>query len=568
MNFKELSSYLTRLEETPSRNEMTQILSDLFKHSSKDEIDKIVYLVLGQLAPNYEGLVLNIAEKMMLRVIAKAYKLNINVVKKTYKRKGDLGNVTFSLAKEKGTGPSVTDVFNSLLDIAKDTGTGSQERKVEKMSLLLSKLDSLSAKYVSRIPVGKLRLGFSDMTILDALSLMERGDKSGRKEIEAAFNVSVDIGKIAKLVKEKGIKGVGSIEPTPGTPIRPSLCERLPSAEKILEKVGKKVFVEPKYDGFRTQLHIWRQKGEKKILIFSRNLETTTAMFPDLVEGAKKIKVESAIFDGEAIAYDAKNDRFLPFQETIQRKRKHGVEEAAKNIPLRLFIFDVLSKNGKSYLTTPFNERRKELEKINFGSDKIELTRQNIVDDPSVMRDFIKKYLSEGLEGAVIKKMDAPYKAGGRGYHWVKYKKTTEKGVADTIDCLVMGTYEGKGRRTGFGVGAFLVGIKEGSKFKTVSKIGTGLSDEQWREMDRRTRKLKVSDKPKEYEVAKNLEPDTWVSPSLVVEILSDEITKSPLHSATLALRFPRLIKFRDEKNPNQATTYLELKKLFEMQKS
>lgn len=567
MNFKELSSYLTRLEETPSRNEMTQILSDLFKRSSVDEIDKIVYLVLGQLAPNYQGLVLNIAEKMMLRVIAKAYKLDIEVVQKTYKEKGDLGNVTLSLAKVKGTDPSVTDVFNSLLEVAKDTGMGSQERKVEKMSVLLSKLDPLSAKYVSRIPVGKLRLGFSDMTILDALSLMGRGDKSGRKEIEAAFNVSVDIGRIAKLVKEKGIKGVGNIEPTPGTPIRPSLCERLPSAEKILEKVGKKVFVEPKYDGFRTQLHIWKEKDEKRVLIFSRNLETTTAMFPDLVEAAKKIKVESGIFDGEAIAYDSKNDKFLPFQETIQRKRKHGIDEAIKNVPLRLFLFDVLAKNGKSFLTTPFAERRKEMEKIDFGSDKIEITRQDIVDNPSIMRDFIKKYLSEGLEGAVIKKMDAPYKAGGRGYHWVKYKKTTEKGVADTIDCLVMGVYKGKGKRTGFGAGAFLVGIKEGSKFRTVSKIGTGLSDEQWRELDRRTQKIKVGDKPKEYDVPKNLIPDIWVKPSLVVEILADEITKSPLHTASLALRFPRLIKFRDEKNPDQATSNKELHKLFEMQK-
>lgn len=302
-------------------------------------------------------------------------------------------------------------------------------------------------------------------------------------------------------------------------------------------------------------------------MIFSRNLENTTAMFPDLVEAAEKIKVKEAIFDGEAIGYDTKNDRFLPFQETVQRKRKYGIAEAIKKLPLKLFVFDALSLNGKSLLQTPFSERRKILERVNFGDKKIEITRQEVTDSPEKIRDLIKMYLSEGLEGALIKKIDAVYKAGARGFHWVKYKKTTEEGVADTIDCLVMGTYKGKGKRAGFGVGAFLAGVADGEKFKTVSKIGTGLSDEQWRELNERTEKLKVLESPKEYEANKNLAPDTWTRPSLVVEILADEITRSPIHSAGLALRFPRLIRFRDEKGPKEATTLKELTELFEIQK-
>jgi DNA ligase-1 len=181
---------------------------------------------------------------------------------------------------------------------------------------------------------------------------------------------------------------------------------------------------------------------------------------------------------------------------------------------------------------------------------------------------LVKKYLSEGLEGAVIKKPEAPYKAGGRGYHWVKYKKTTEKGLADTIDCLVLGVYKGKGKRSGFGVGAFLAGVKDGDKFLSVSKIGTGLSDEQWRELNKRAEAAMVDKMPDKYVVDKNLHPDVWVKPSIVVEILADEITISPIHSAKYALRFPRLIRFRDEKNPDQATTIKELEKLFEMQKT
>ena len=258
----------------------------------------------------------------------------------------------------------------------------------------------------------------------------------------------------------------------------------------------------------------------------------------------------------------------MPFQETVQRKRKHDIEEIAKRLPLKLFVFDILFKDSKSYIEAPFSERRKVLEDtIGKKGAKLEITRQETTDSAERIRDLIQTYLSEGLEGAMIKKIDAPYKAGARGFHWIKYKKNTGGGVADTIDCLVLGINKGRGKRAGFGVGAFLVGVRQGEKFKSVSKIGTGLTDEQWRELDKRARALEVREKPKQYELHKNLEPDVWVKPSLVVEILADEITKSPIHSAGLALRFPRLIRFRDEKSPEQATTTVELESLYAMQK-
>lgn len=344
MKFKELSEYLDRLEKISSRNEITEILSQLFKKLDAKEIQEAVYLLLGQLAPNYQGVVLNLAEKMMYRAISKAYDEELVEVAHLFKQKGDLGNVAEQLNKKKESNLSITDVYQKLIDISNSGGEGSQEDKVGKMANLLKSLDSASSRFVARIPVGKLRLGFSDMTILDALSYMVKGDKSARKEIETAYNVMVDPGKIAKHVKEKGLKGLEKINPEPGTPIRPSLPERLPSAEKILEKVGKTVAVEPKYDGFRSQVHIFKENGKKKVMLFSRNLENTTVMFPDVVEAVSKINVDSAIFDGEAIGYDPKTEKFLPFQETISRKRKHGVEEASKNLPLKLFVFDILFK--------------------------------------------------------------------------------------------------------------------------------------------------------------------------------------------------------------------------------
>ena len=569
MTFKELSQYLERLEKTPSRNEITSILAELFKKSSPGEIDKIVYLVLGNLAPSYQGVVLNIAERMMLRIIAQAYDEDINKIKALYKEKGDLGTVAEELASGEGGSISVGEVYSALIEIANEAGAGSQEKKISRMAKLLGELTPLGARFVARIPVGKLRLGFSDMTILDGLSYMVKGDKSARVEIETAFNVFVDIGVIAKIVKAKGLSGLKGIKPMAGIPIRPSLAERLPSAEKILEKIGPKVAVEPKYDGLRTEVHIFSQDGKRKVSFFSRNLENTTRMFPDLVEATAEIKVKTAIFDAEAIGYDLKTGKFLPFQETVQRKRKHDIEEIAKKLPLKLFVFDILYKDGKSFIDTPFSERRKILETVVGKSGaKLEITRQEITDSAETIRDLIKTYLSEGLEGAMIKKIDAPYKAGARGYHWIKYKKNTGGGVADTIDCLVLGVNKGRGKRAGFGVGAFLVGVRQGEKFKSVSKIGTGLTDEQWRELDKRAKALEVNQKPKEYELHKNLEPDVWVKPSLVVEILADEITKRPIHSAGLALRFPRLIRFRDEKSPEQTTTLSELNKLYQMQKS
>lgn len=575
MKFKELSQYLEKLEGTASRNEMTEILSDVFKKTSKENIEQTVNLLLGQLAPAYEAVVFNIAERMMIQSLAKAYGVEPKEARSLYKEKGDLGNAAEEMATGKGKGLSVEEVYDRLLEIAEEEGEGSQERKITNMAKLLSDLDPLSARYVARIPVGKLRLGFSDMTILDALSYMLKGDKSAREELEHAFNVTADIGRIAARVKGKGLKDIKDVTAEAGTPIRPSLAERLPSAEKIIEKVGEKVAVEPKYDGFRTQVHVYEEGGEKKVEIYSRNLDNTTHMFPELVEAVKKLKVKSAIFDGEAIAYDEEKDEFLPFQKTVQRKRKHGIEEAAAKYPLILFLFDILYKDGKTLLKKSFEERRKILEEAvkDHQNGTVRVTEQTIVSDPDSIRDLITEYLEEGLEGGMVKKIDAQYEAGGRGYHWVKYKKTTQKELADTIDCVVMGTYKGRGKRAEFGVGAFLAGVRDGDKFKTVSKIGTGLTDEQFRELNDRTKKLHVTEKPKVYEVDKNLEPDGWTSPSLVVEVMADEITKSPVHTAGksksrgYALRFPRLVKFRDDKDPENATTVSELKKLFELQK-
>ncbi|TSC53853.1 MAG: DNA ligase 1, partial [Microgenomates group bacterium LiPW_16] len=578
--FTELAFFFQKLESTPSRNAMTEILADLFGKADAGEIDKICYLSLGRLVPPYEPIEFNLAEKMMIRVIAKAVDVPEKIVVKEFKKVGDLGEVA-----EKVKSPSqnlkltVLQVYQRLYEIAMEQGKKSVERKISKMAELLNDLDALSAKYVVRIPLGKLRLGFSDMTILDALSWMVTGDKSKREEIERAFNVRADIGQIAQIVKKEGLEGLKRIKISLRVPIMPALCQRLPTVEEMIEKMaprgprGKgRVAVEPKYDGTRLQIHSG-QEGFARI--FTRNLENVTSMFPDIVKSlSREVKTKEAILDGEAIGFDPKTGKFLPFQETIKRKRKYEIDEKVKEIPLKFFCFDLLYKDGQDLLATQLNKRREILGKILSPSNKtIILSPQIVTDDPSELRKYHDEQIKKGLEGVVVKKWEAPYGPGRRGYTWVKFKQEKGKkggGLADTLDCVVMGYYKGKGKRAGFGIGGFLVGIreKEGSdQFVTISKIGTGLTDEQWRELKIKSEKLKMKNQPKEYQVDKNLVPDVWCSPSIVVEIEADNITKSPVHTAKYALRFPRLVRFRDDKSPKEATTLAEAKKLYRLQK-
>jgi len=578
MRFKELAGYWQKIESTPSRLEMTKILADLFTLASKDEIEEIVYLSLGSLRPKFEGVEFQLAEKMMLRVVAGAYNQPLLIVTKGFKKLGDLGELV-DQGQDKNL--SVAEVYKRLFDIAVDEGLGSQDRKVNSMARLLNDLDKLSAKFVVRIPVNKLRLGFSDMTVLDALSWMAKADKSLRIDLERAFNVSADIGRIAKAFKAGGMRAVSTIKVKVGVPIRVARAERLPSAEAMVEKL--QVFaVEGKWDGLRMEIHFDKGQYVSKatqenlfkdqsafVRIFSRSLDNQTAMFPDVVAAIQKLPVRSIILDGEAVAYDPKTGKLLPFQETVTRKRKHGVGQKMREVPIKVFIYDLLYLDGTTLIHKPFRDRRKTLEKIfvKVDSPTLQLADQEIVSDTKHLKELLKKYLDMGLEGVMCKKLSTPYQAGSRNFNWVKFKKTTQGELVDTIDAVVMGYYAGKGKRSGFGIGAFLVGVPDDTgKIGSIAKIGTGLSDEQWKEMHKRAQKLKVADKPSQYLVDKNLNCDVWMRPELVVEILADEITKSPIHAHGLALRFPRLVRFRDDKAASEATSKVELERLFKLQ--
>lgn len=938
MYFSEFSQQLSRLEQTASRLDMTEILADLFRQTQADEIGPLVYLSLGQLRPKFNKLEFSLAEKMVMRSIALAVDMEQAEVLAKYKQMGDLGEVVESTKFEaRNSKLSLIQVFHKLEIIAEDSGQGSQERKVAGLADLFRELDPLSCRYIARMVLGKLRLGFSDMTVIDALSYLVHGDKSGRKELEEAYQLSPDIGNLASLVKQKQTTDLtAQIRIKPGVPVIPALAQRLKTAKEMIEKMGK-VYVDPKYDGTRcisgyTGLFVkdrgylsvreveigdevlthkgrfkpilakqyrFRKVGEqvfvfksylgdefkvseghkflvslgegldwvpvesitdnwvyfpkpkisakpvaksqvfsdkagyKKIVDFStdffrflgywvgdgfsnnshqseriglvfnandtslvykyesiarnvlgieqisknnrngainlywrdpvmrkwlckhfrgendsgkkipdwffgldtkrfnafldgwieadgsnatngqgkrivtkerqlammgqilgfmhdrplgvsrfragqdkigqktyylltlpggnryirpfkngylikirrlkdyringklrlydiqvegdesfcvssaslhncqihfdrtqsdessgglfeklneegavktftRNLDETSHMFPELAKLGDYLNADEVILDAEAMGYDPETGRLLPFQQTIQRKRKHGISDLVETIPLKFFAFDILYKDGVSLLGEPLYKRYQELHQTVKNSQLIEATEFILTEDADEIRAKHADLLAQGLEGAMVKKWDGIYNPGRKGWSWVKFKEAEGSAakLSDTVDAVVMGLYVGRGKRAEFGVGAFLIGltsIKEirnsksetrnneasggfvEGQFYTISKVGTGLTDEQWIQLKVQSEKFKVASKPKEYEVDKNLEPDVWLIPGLVVEIAADEITKSPIHTAGLALRFPRLVKFRDDKGPEQVTSIQEL---------
>lgn len=573
MKFVELSTYISSIEQTSLRNEMTRILSELFTKAHVNEISNLCYLLQGRVGPIYEALEFGMADKFIIRAISLAYDISIEKVVQQFKKEGDLGIVSEKLYRGNDSQMTINAVYAALREIALFQGTGSQEQKIHAVADLLSRVDMLSARYIVRIPLDKLRLGFSDVTMIDALSTMLVGDKSLRDRIEQSFNVYPDLGFIAVELKKYGVEGLTHVKAKVGAPIVSALCSRLPTADEMIEKM-KKVSVEPKYDGVRVQIHYKRHGGEygKPLVIsYSRNLEQTTGMFPELLTIGNQLDADDVILDAEAVGMDPTTGARLSFQDTITRKRKHGIEQAQKNIPLTFFVFDILYKDGKDLLSKDLLTRRKLLEEAVKKGNVLCVSSHIVTNSPDELRAFHDIQLKAGLEGVVVKKVDSPYEPGRKGFSWVKFKQEEGKTgkLTDTIDAVVMGYYKGEGKRSGFGIGAFLVGVKDHDNIVTLTKIGTGVTDEKWGILKKLFHGIETHTKPNEYgDVQDMLVPDVWVAPRVVVEIAGDDLTRSTAHSASYAVRFPRLVRVRSDKGVENVTTIKEIAVMFSQQTS
>ncbi|MCX8190526.1 MAG: ATP-dependent DNA ligase [Candidatus Diapherotrites archaeon] len=602
MKFLQIAKAMEEIEKLSSRIEMTDKLADLLRKAQADEIDKIIYLIQGRVAPAHKGLEVGLGENFVVDAISKTTGYSEDDVKRYYKELGDLGLVAQKLVNEKKQRSLFTEeltlekVFSNFYKISSASGPGSQELKIKLLAELINSAKPIEAKFIVRIPLNTLRLGIGDPTILDALAEINMDEfvkynndmvfelnKSYegeelhrqirarlRENIEDKYNIHSDLGFIAKKLKEGGLKALEEISIEPGTPIRPTLAERLPTAEEIIKKLGR-CAVEGKLDGFRMQIH----KNGDKVTIFSRRQENMTFMFPEIVDGiVKQIKEKVVIVEGEAIAYDENTGQFFPFQVTMQRKRKYDVQHFAEKYPLKLFLFDVMYVNGKSMMDRPFIERRKVLEAIVKEGSIVSLTELKIVSDANEIEKYFIYCIERGLEGVIAKDLNEKYIAGARKFAWIKLKRSYKGELSDTIDLVIIGYYKGRGARAKFGVGALLGAVynSKNSVFESIAKVGSGLTEEQLTEFEKMLRKTKVEKKP--FNVICDLEPDHWVEPKYVVEVIADEITKSPVHSCAkdlagdgLALRFPRILRQRPDKKPEDATTTEEVFKMFRMQK-
>ena len=576
MLFEKLAEAYEKMEATAARLEITDIMAGIFKAAKPEEAKKIIYLTQGTVAPSHAGIEVGMGEKFVQKAIGLSSGYSEKQVEAEYKKSGDLGKVAEKFVSERRQGSlsredlSVKKVFDVLSRIAVAGGAGSQDAKIKSLAELLNSASPIEAKFIVRFPLAKMRLGIGDSTIVDSLSFARRGSKEDSAVLARAYNMCNDLGLVAEnyLTDEKSI---AKFKPRVFSPIRPSLAERLPTGEEIIEKLGK-CSVEAKYDGFRMQVH---KQGEK-VEIFSRKQERMTAMFPEIVAGVRKqVKAKEAILEGEALAFNSATGEFFPFQLTMQRKRKYGVEEMAEKYPLHLFVFEALFADGEDLTQMPYLKRRERLGKIIAPGERLSLADSIITDKPAELEKYFEESIEKGLEGVIAKDLKAPYVAGARQFAWIKLKRSYRGEINDTVDLVIVGYYLGRGMRTEFGFGGVLCAVRDEDegRLKTVAKIGSGFSEEEMVELKKILDKSKLKEKPKRLDSM--LKPDVWVEPKYVITVAADEITRSPMHTCGkkgdapgYALRFPRMIgAVRSDKGVDDATTVEEIIGMHGMQK-
>lgn len=582
--FSEVADYFEKLEGTQSRLEMIDVLENLFRDTPKKSIDKICYLVLGEIDAAYKHKKLGLGEKLVERGVARAFSMSQEEVEKLFREKGDLGEAAEVASQKssggleaftKGSSEKITleEVYSGLMDISTAEGKGSQDRKLKTLAGLLSKSSKKGTRYITRIALSKLRLGVGDMTILDALTEAYTGSKNNRPEIEHVYNISSDIGLVAKKVAENGLRGLDEIGVEIGRPIRMMLAQRLKKLSEIKEKMGGGEFAaEEKYDGERMQVHL----ADGEVEIFSRRLEDITNQYPDITEYVQdNVNANQAIIEGEAVAV-GENGELKSFQKLMRRKRKYNIEEFVEKIPVKLFLFDLLYFDGESYLKKSYTERREKLEEIVEETDKLTFSRRIVTDNLDKIDEFFEESINRGNEGIIAKSCNknSIYRAGAREWLWIKWKKDYTSKLSDTLDLTIVGAFAGKGRRSG-NYGALLCAAYNHEKdvFETVCKVGTGFTDEDLDMLPKKLKEHEIDHKPAR--VVSEIEPTQWFQPNLVIEVEGAELTKSPVHAAAIdkieedkgiAIRFPRYLNLREDKSSEESTTVSEIIDMYKRQ--
>ncbi|MDH5449401.1 MAG: ATP-dependent DNA ligase [Candidatus Bathyarchaeota archaeon] len=580
MRYSLLAVSYEKIEATTKRLEMTDYLVELLRKTPKDILDKVVYLTQGKLYPDFVGIEIGIAEKLAIRAVSKATGQSEKKIEDDIRTTGDLGETAQQFLKKRIQTTffqqplTVQNVYEHLDKMAQASGPGSIGQKINYLAGLLANATPNEAKYIIRTVTGSLRLGIADMTVLDALAIAYGGGKETREDLERAYNVSSDLGNVARTVAEEGINSIKKFQVVVGNPIRPMLAERLGSPQEILEKLGGKCIAEYKYDGERIQAH----KRDDHVTLFSRRLEDITGQYPDGRELVRKyVNAKETIIEAECVAIDPDTGEIKPFQALMHRRRKYGIQKAMEENPVSLFMFDALYVDGKDLTQEPYPVRHNYLEEITEKGDRVRLAEYLITDDLDELERFFEKAVEEGCEGLICKSInkDAVYQAGARGWQWIKYKRDYKSEMTDTVDLVVVGAFHGRGKRAGT-YGALLLAAYNPKEdiFETVTKCGTGFTDEDLEKLPGMMKKHQIPHRHPR--VLSTIEADVWFEPRVVVETIGAEITLSPIHTCALdavrkgsglAIRFPRFTgNYRPDKAAENATTVNEIIQLYKNQ--
>ncbi|MEE9377377.1 MAG: ATP-dependent DNA ligase [Candidatus Lokiarchaeia archaeon] len=584
MKFNILSQLFSDLESTTKRLEMIEFLSNFFKDIKEgknfEDLDKIIYLLQGQLAPNIKQFPkMGLAEKMIIEALSVHSGVDAKKIKEVLVKQGDIGAAAeLILSKKKRqkslfdynlneglkTSIEIFELYSELKKIALSEGAGSQDIKLGILRGLMRKCTPLETKYLLRIITSTLRVGVQSTTIIEGLTQAFTDLKENKDYIERAYTLYPDLGEIAKILAEKGLEDVKKIDIQYGIPIFSMLASREVYTE-FISRLGTPFVAEYKLDGERLQIH----KISDKVILFSRRLLDISDQYPDVCQVIREnIKTKNVIFEGEVVAMDPFYEKMRPFQVLSQRRRKYDIEEIAKEVPVCLFVFDLLKYGNESYVDKAFAIRRGKLEEIVEKRDELRLVESVYIHTTEELLDFFNKAREEGTEGIMAKsiKEDSIYQAGNRGYKWLKLKSLEGGKLKDTIDVVLVGAFHGKGRRTGvYGTYIGAVYNLENDNFIAFTRFFSGLTDELSGSLTREMEEYRMERKPKNVICEDN--PDIWLKPEIVMEITGDEITISDKF-ATLgfSLRFPVFLRLRPEKAPKDITTVKEIKELYETQ--
>jgi DNA ligase-1 len=561
---------------------LAELLSNLASTTNAETIAQIVYLTQGKLYPDWTGKPeIGIAEKMAINAIAIALGIDVKQVTATVNTTGDIGVACEQLLAEKRQTAlfqaplSIQSVYESLIKIASAEGTGSSDLKIRTLAGLINAAVPIEARYLLRTVTGALRLGIAEMTVIDALALAFAGGKEHRGSIERGYNITSDLGYIAGLIAFEGLPSVEEVRVTIGKPIRMMAAQKLSTPEEIIEKLEGKLASEWKLDGERMQIH----KDHDTITIFSRRLEQITPMYPDIVRIAKtQLEAKQCIVEGEAVAVDAQDSqKLLPFQVLMRRRRKYKIDEMVQQIPVAIFFFDCLFVDGQDFTDQSYLTRRSQLEQIITQSDYARLVPSQEHSTSSEIEAMFRESINQGGEGLIAKSTsdDSIYRAGARSWLWVKLKESYQAQAIGPVDLVVVGAFWGRGRRAKT-YGALLAAVRdeESGEFKTVCKVGTGFSDAELEQLPERLQPHLLEHK--DALVDSKMKADVWFKPALVLQVVGDEITRSPVHTCAfdqlapnegLAIRFPRFDgTWRYDKSSEEATSTKDIITAYEAQ--